>query len=136
MPVVGFCGFSHVVAERDNVPWRSDAKAMEQVFQLMRLKFAHPKFRHESLPEGETQTVIKLRWKVVGADGKVVVLQRPFRQTPGLSAQQAREAVAAYSVKKCLGVAPFEQIQIVEKDGRKGDLTDELRLKVVFPGPK
>jgi hypothetical protein len=80
--------------------------------------------------------VVKLRWKVVGPDGKVVVLQRPFRQMPCVTAAQVREAVATYTAKKCPHAAPFEQILIVEAPDRKVDLSADLRLKIVFPGPK
>jgi hypothetical protein len=109
---------------------------MEHVHELMGLKFAHPKFRHETLLEKETNVVLKLRWKVVGADGKLVVLQFPFRQTPSVSAAQVREAVVAHTAKKCPHAAPFEHILVVEAPDRKVDLAGNLRLQVVFPGPK
>jgi hypothetical protein len=128
--------FSHkktfflIFAEEAGIPWRSDETTMEKVFLLMKLKFSHPQFRHETLPEKEVGVVIKLRWKVV-VDGKVVVLQRPFRQTPSLSDVQIREAVAAYTLKKCPGLEPFERILMVLDKTNKCELAKEVSFYIL-----
>ncbi len=67
---------------------------------------------------------------------KVVVLQRPFRQTPSISDVQIREAVNAYTAKKYPGVEPFGRILLVVDKTNKIDLGKEIRLNVTFPGPK
>lgn len=124
------------VLKKDGKAWREDGATMEAAFELMRLKFAHPTFRHETLPEGVTDVTIKLRWKVVGKDGKPVVLQRPFRQVTSVAKANVLLAVAAYTAKRVPGVAPFHQVLVVNKDGRRCELPEELRLNMVFPGPK
>lgn len=101
----------------------------------MKLKFQHPKYRHETLPEKEHVCEIKLRWKVI-VDGKVVVLQRPFRQMPVVTDTQIREAVSTYTQKKFPGTPTFERILLLVDKTTKVDLCKEVRLNVLFPGPK
>ena len=117
--------------------WRSDEATMETVFELMRLKFSHPGYRHETLPERETGVILKLRWKVMSPEGRVVVLQRPFRQTVALTGAQIRQAVAEQTAKKVPGAAPFDSVSVVEADGKRRPVDEgETRLAVEFPGPK
>lgn len=42
--VVGF--------KEENRAWRDDSVIMETVFALMKLKYEHPEYRHETLPDG------------------------------------------------------------------------------------
>lgn len=117
---------------------------MDAVFQLMSMKLRHPDFRHEVFAEGVKDTVIKLRWKVIGPDGGVVVLQRPFRGVSCLRAAEIREAVAEFTKAKYPKLSPFLEYRVVEKsadkkvESVKRELLadEEFRLSIVFPGPK
>jgi len=82
---------------------------------------------------------MKVRWKVV-VDGKLLVLQHSVRQVVAVSGLELRKAVMAQTAKKCPQLSPFRCLLVVDdrKANKRHELLDseELRLKVVFPGPK
>ena len=120
--------------------WRDDETTMEAVFELMRLKFLHPDFRHETLPDKADEVVLKVRWRVALADGSVVTLQRPFRNMPVVTGRQIHEAVVQLMEKKHADQTPVRQIRVV-LDKANGTVADleldrDYRLGIHFPGPK
>ena len=112
---------------------------MDQVFELMRLKFSHPEYRHETLPEKADGTVLKIRWRVVLADGSLVVLQRPFRNMPMVLGNEIDEAVRKLTKKKYPNLSEFSLIRVCEKESDNVcdlQMDRQFRLPLSFPGPK
>lgn len=135
---------------------------METVFKIMRLKYEHPEYRHETLPENCKTPVsqIRLRWKVVGASGDVEVLQVTKRNVVELSGAEIVALVKEYTQRKCPHLSPLKSVCVLPEKAKKvaaeeGAKTlvlkekeeappckhllkdeDVVRLRVHFPGPK
>ena len=133
---------------------------MNAVFELMRLKHGHKKYKAETLPERVDEVLFKVRWKVIGPDGVPVVLQLPFK-CPLITGQQMKDAVIAFTKKKYPKLSDFSTIYVVmkvpveekksaeksvvkQKPGvpltetmsRELRMDEEFRLNILFPGPK
>ncbi len=128
-------------AKDEGTAWRDDAEIMAVVFRLMSLKYSHPDFRYETVPENAPSplVVIKFRWKVLGATGSVEVLQ-VSKHVVQLSGADVLAFVAAHTAKKCPHLSPFASVAVLvdKATNLKVPVTPEsvFRLNVTFPGPK